>query len=85
MYPEFIKDAEAESVKRALSSFRFAFEAEKIHEQLYQKALDMLEAQKPLPDVEYYVCPICGFTHEGPFTGKCPICNTSATKFEKIN
>jgi rubrerythrin len=45
----------------------------------------MLEAQKPLPDVEYYVCPICGFTHEGPLTGKCPICNTSATKFEKIN
>ncbi len=84
MYPEFIQDAEAESMKRALSSFRFAFEVEKIHEALYQKALDMLEAQKPQPEVEYYVCPICGFTHEGPFAGNCPICNSPATKFEKI-
>jgi rubrerythrin len=85
MYPEFIKDAEAESVKRALASFRFAFEVEKVHEQLYQKALDMLEAKKPLPEVEYYVCPICGFAHEGPLTGNCPVCKTPATKFEKIN
>jgi rubrerythrin len=66
MYPEFIKDAEAESMKRALASFKFAFEVEKVHEALYTKALAALEAQQPLPDVEYYVCPICGYTHEGP-------------------
>ena len=32
MYPEFIKDAEAESMKRALSSFKWAFEGEKTQE-----------------------------------------------------
>jgi rubrerythrin len=85
MYPEFMQDAEAESMKRALNSFRFAFEVEKIHEALYQKALDMLEAQKPQPEVDYYVCPICGLTHEGPIEGNCPICNTPASKFEKIS
>jgi rubrerythrin len=85
MYPEFIKDAETESVKRALNSFKHAFEAEKIHEALYTKALASLDGGQPLPEVDYYVCPICGFTHEGPFEGNCPICNTPATKFERIN
>jgi rubrerythrin len=85
MYPEFIQDAEAESAKRALASFKFAFEVEKLHEELYQKALNALEGEKPLSEVDYYVCPICGYTHEGPLEGICPICKTPANKFEKIN
>jgi rubrerythrin len=85
MYPEFIQDAEAESAKRALASFKFAFEVEKLHEELYQKALNALEGEKPLPEVDYYVCPICGYTHEGPLEGICPICKTPANRFEKIN
>jgi len=85
MYPEFIKDAEAESVKRALTSFKWAFEAEKIHEELYSKALASLEAGQPMPEVDYYVCPICGYTHEGPLEGVCPICKTPADKFERIS
>ena len=85
MYPEFIKDAEAESMKRALTSFKWAFEVEKIHEELYSKALASLEAGQPMPEVDYYVCPICGYTHEGPLEGICPICKTPADKFERIN
>ncbi|HEX9091634.1 MAG TPA: rubrerythrin family protein [Anaerolineales bacterium] len=85
MYPEFIKDADAESMKRALASFKFAFEVEKVHEQLYTKALSSLDGGQPLPEVDYYVCPVCGFTHEGPLQGFCPVCKTSADRFEKIN
>jgi rubrerythrin len=85
MYPEFIRDAEAESAKRALASFRFAFEVEKVHEELYRKALTALEMQQPLKEVDYYVCPICGYTHEGPLEGLCPVCKTSASKFERVN
>jgi rubrerythrin len=85
MYPEFIKDAEAESMKRALNSFKWAWEVEKVHEELYRKALVSLEAQKPLEEVDYYVCPICGYTHEGPMQGICPVCKTPAEKFERIN
>jgi rubrerythrin len=84
MYPGFIQDAEDESVKRALNSFKYAWETEKIHEQLYRQALTSLETQQPLPETDYYVCPVCGFTHEGPVQGSCPVCNTSGTKFEKI-
>jgi rubrerythrin len=85
MYPEFIQDAEVESAKRALASFRFAWEVEKVHEQLYSKALTALENQQSLPEVDYYVCPICGFTHEGPLAGNCPVCKTPANKFERMN
>jgi rubrerythrin len=84
MYPDFIKDAEAESMKRALNSFKWAWEVEKVHEELYRKALVSLEAQKPLEEVDYYVCPTCGFTHEGPLQGVCPICKTLGEKFERI-
>ena len=85
MYPEFIKDAEAESVKRALSSFKWAWEVEKVHEELYRKALSTVEAGQSLPEVDYYVCPICGYTHEGPLQGMCPVCKTPADKFERVS
>jgi rubrerythrin len=85
MYPDFIKDAEAESMKRALNSFKWAWEVEKVHEELYRKALASLDTQQPMQEVDYYVCPICGYTHEGPMQGICPICKTPADKFERIN
>lgn len=85
MYPDFIKDAEAESMKRALNSFKWAWEVEKMHEALYRKALESLDEQKPLEEVDYYVCPICGNTHEGPLQGFCPICKTPGEKFERIS
>jgi len=43
MYPEFIRDAEEEGAKKALRSFNWAMEVEKVHEGLYRKALAMLE------------------------------------------
>jgi len=70
MYPEFVKDAEAEGVKKALTSFKWAWEVEKVHEQLYRKMLEAWAAK--LVSVDYYVCPVCGYTHEGPLEGKCP-------------
>jgi len=85
MYPAFIKDAEDESAKRALNSFKLAFQVEKVHEELYRNALAAVEVQESLPEVDYYVCPVCGFTHEGPLEGNCPICNTSAARFERIS
>jgi len=85
MYPEFIKDAETEEVKKALNSFRWAMEVEKVHEGLYSKALKALEAGQDVPAVEYYVCPFCGYTHEGPMTEKCPVCGTPAEKFERMS
>lgn len=85
MYPDFIKDSEDESVKRASTSFTWAWEVEKVHEVLYRKTLSALKAQQTLETVDYYVCPVCGFTHEGPLEGKCPVCGTPASRYERMS
>jgi rubrerythrin len=85
MYPPMLADAEVEGDKRAARSFRWALEVEKIHEGLYRKAAGLLGKGKDAPETEYYVCPICGYTHEGSMMDKCPICGTPAEKFEKID
>ncbi len=82
MYPEFIRDAEAEMNKKARTSFFWAMEVEKIHEGLYRKALEALGS--PASESEFYVCPSCGYTHEGPPPEKCPVCGTPGKKFELV-
>jgi len=83
MYPEFLKDAEAEGVKKALTSFKWAWEVEKVHEQLYRKMLEGLGGEAV--SVDYYVCPVCGYTHEGPLEGKCPVCGTPGERYERVS
>jgi rubrerythrin len=86
MYPEFIKDAESEGeeAKRGLRSFKYAMEVEKVHEALYRKALDTL-SQPQTETFDYYVCPICGYTHERNAPDKCPVCGTVGGRFERIS
>jgi rubrerythrin len=83
MYPDFIADAEKDQDRKALSSFRYALAVEKVHEELYTKALAALS--KDAPVLEYYVCPICGQTFEGSAPDKCPVCSTPSSRFEKIS
>lgn len=85
MYPDFLKNAEEEGAKRAIRSFNWALEVEKVHEELYRKALAALEAHEAQVEADYYVCPFCGYTHEGPFEGKCPVCGAPAEKFERVS
>ena len=82
MYPPMVAEAEAEANKQAARSFKWALEVEKAHEVLYTQALQKLG--KDTPVVDYYVCPVCGYTHEGPMTGNCPVCGTLAQKFFKV-
>jgi len=84
MYPPMLAEAEAETDKRAVRTFKWALEVEKIHEALYRKARELLGTGKDIPEMDYYVCPICGYTHEGPMKEKCPVCSTLPEKFEKI-
>jgi len=86
MYPDFLKDAEAEQDKRAINSFRYAWEAEKLHEVMYHEALETLMAGKTIEEdgEAYYVCPVCGFTHKGTPPERCPVCNTPSSRFMKF-
>ncbi|MEW6107694.1 MAG: rubrerythrin family protein [Nitrospirota bacterium] len=82
MYPQMIKDAEAEAQKGALRSFNYANEVEKIHAGLYRKALERLGKN---PDVDYYVCQVCGNTVENEAPDECPVCGAKKQAFRKID
>jgi rubrerythrin len=82
MYPPMVKDAEEDGNKRALSSFKFALEVEKVHAALYKEAIEKINTKAEVYD--YFVCPICGFTAPKYAPDKCPVCGTSGTKFTKV-
>ena len=82
MYPQMIEDAKAEGNTVAERSFVFANEVEQIHANLYQKALDNLDNQQ---DVDYYVCPVCGYTCENEPPESCPVCKAKGKSFKKID
>ena len=84
MYPKMIEEAKAEGNKKAVQSFDYANKVEQIHANLYQKALDALKNNKPVPAADIFVCPVCGNTFEGKAPGICPICFTPKDKFVKI-
>jgi rubrerythrin len=79
MYPDFVKEAEAEGNKAALMSFTFAMKAEEVHAGLYQEALEHLEQTE---EVFYYLCPVCG-NIEKARPDKCSICGVPGDKFIK--
>ncbi|MGC9347975.1 MAG: rubrerythrin family protein [Anaerolineae bacterium] len=87
MYPDFIEDAKAEEHRRAIQTFEWAWEVEKIHEQLYASALaDLQKGNGEAKDVTYWVCGACGHTHVGQAPPeRCPVCNALAKGYMKID
>jgi rubrerythrin len=83
MYPKFIVDAEKDGDKRAGTSFKWAWEVEKSHEQFFKQALVQLGSAAG--ELEIWVCPVCGNTHIGTPPEKCPVCGTPGKRFEKID
>src|SRR4030042_1157100 len=80
MYPEFMKQADAEDNKRAKGSFDLANRVEQIHHRLYQIALSMLEKSQAMAEKPIYVCQDCGNTVEGEAPETCPICGAPKKK-----
>ncbi len=82
MYPDMIEEAKAEGNKTAERSFVYANEVEKVHADLYQKALDNLDS---LEEAEYYVCSVCGMTVENEPPDTCPVCGAKSSAFFKVD
>jgi rubrerythrin len=82
MYPAMIEEAKKEGQKAAERSFTYANEVEKVHANLYQKALDNLGK---LPEADYYVCSVCGYTCENEPPDRCPVCNAVKKAFFKVD
>lgn len=79
MYPGFIKEAEEEGNKAAVTVFTFAMKAEEVHARLYQEALENIDEAE---EVFYYLCPVCG-NIEKAVPEKCSICGVPGSKFIK--
>ncbi|MGP8050778.1 MAG: rubrerythrin family protein [Desulfobaccales bacterium] len=82
MYPAMIGTAIMEGNKAAERSFSYANEVEKVHADLFEKALANLDEQA---EVDYYFCSICGNTCENESPGRCRVCGTKARQFLKVD
>ena len=84
MYPHYIEIAKQEGNSKAVWSFNVANKVEKIHGELFSKAIQALINKKEVTDTDYFVCEVCGNTVEISAPEKCPICGASKEKFKKI-
>jgi rubrerythrin len=84
MYPEFIKQAEAEGKDKAKDSFELANQVEQIHHGLFDSALSKIERGQAIQEKPIYVCQYCGNTVEGEAPEKCPVCGAPKRMFKLI-
>ena len=68
---------------RAARSFEYALEVEKVHAALYSAASENLGRETG--EYDYYVCPVCGYTHARTAPDKCPVCGLPGAKFEVVH
>lgn len=82
MYPSFIKKAQEEGEKEAVEIFSSAKFAEAYHAERYAGLYAGLGVNDE--GVEYHLCPVCGYIHEGPTDDieLCPICKTPVSAFK---
>jgi rubrerythrin len=83
MYPQFLADANAEKVEKAVKSFTWAWDTEKKHHEFYSKAIEALKANAEYTlSFEFAVCPVCGNTYEkANMDANCAFCQTGSDKF----
>jgi rubrerythrin len=81
MYPNFIDVAKNEKNKQAEWSFDIANKVEEIHAGLYSKMLEAVKEGRDIPQVDYYVCKVCGNTVEKSAPDKCSICGAPKAQF----
>ncbi len=84
MYPKFLAEAEAEGNKAAMATIKNALAVEKIHHDLYSKALAAAKGGKDLPAGSIWVCPVCGNTVVGGAPDKCSVCGVGKDRFVEV-
>ncbi len=83
MYPPMAELATEEGHK-AKTMFRFALDAEKVHAEIYKKALEAVQNGVDLEVSEFYLCPICGYIELGKPTANCPVCSALPKVFTTV-
>jgi len=81
MYPDYIKAAEEDGEKGAVTTTTAALAAEKVHYEMYKAAGQTVTVGKDAADTPIHVCGVCGFTMEGDAPDRCPVCGSPKSKF----
>ena len=80
-FTKMIKEAEAEGQTAVAKYMDMVNKVEEVHANLYKKAAADNHA---FDNVDFYVCKVCGYTHEGP-CDSCPVCGAKAAAFFKVD
>ncbi|MGE5839701.1 MAG: rubrerythrin family protein [Deltaproteobacteria bacterium] len=81
MYPGMIASAKAEGKKGPEISFSHASAVERVHHELFQRALDNPDK---FPVRDYYICGACGYITAGKPKARCPVCGAVKKSFHKV-
>ena len=84
MYPAFNAVAKLQNEKGAEQSTNSAWQAEKVHAGMYQKAKQAVDSGKDADIGDVYICGVCGWTVEGGAPDRCPVCGAPKDKFRKF-
>ncbi len=86
MYPVYNNTANFQGEKEAVRTTHYALEAERIHQKMYMKAKELVEKGKDYAAEKVFICPVCGYTHEGgDLPDKCPVCGAPKEKFVEFS
>ncbi len=83
MYPVYIEAARLQGERSAEQSFKWAYEAERIHAQLYREAKKHVDEGRDWPlEGKVWICPVCGHTHVGRDPPeRCPVCRAPGERY----
>lgn len=83
MYPPMLETAIEEGHK-AKTMFKYAVEAEAVHAKLYALALEAAKNGEDLTEVDFHLCPVCGYIEFGTPPENCPVCGLKGERFVKV-
>ena len=83
MYPPMLAQAQKEQ-HRAKTMFNWALQVERVHADLYNKALQAVLSGQDMGTAEIYLCPVCGHLEIGKPSAKCPVCGLPADKYRRM-
>lgn len=84
MYPAYRAVAQLQGEKGAERSTDWAWQAERIHAAMYQKARQAVEQGSDIEATSIYICPVCGYTVEGKAPERCPVCQAAGKQFRQF-
>jgi rubrerythrin len=85
MYKDYYEYADKKDLGLAKYSFFDAFEAEKVHRNLFEKAKPLINDGKDTLLHKYFTCTSCGYTFEsGEHPKTCPVCGAPSDKISEV-